>query len=322
MKTKASPNVLRKRFFAASTIIAIAITALGFTITPASAALFVSSEPTATVGQYDATTGATISTNFIPGFQHPWSMALSDTALFVAEHQFNTSTIGKFDPVTGTASTNWISPTGVRLPSGLALSGNTLYIADAVSARIGQYDATTGATINANFITGLAGPYGLLVAGNALYVSNPGTLQVFGKYDATTGAAIAGFNSSSSPGDSYAMALYGNYLYATNTQTNSVGQYDATTGATINANFITGLNYPEGLAVSENYLYVSNYLGGTVGQYDAATGVAINTNFITGLTYPSGLAVNSSVPEPSATLLGIVGFAALLRRRFRNDRRA
>ena len=53
-----------------------------------------------------------------------------------------------------------------------------------------QYSATTGALINANFITtGLTYPATLAVSGNNLFVSNfQGT--TVGEYDATTGAAI------------------------------------------------------------------------------------------------------------------------------------
>jgi hypothetical protein len=38
-------------------------------------------------------------------------------------------------------------------------------------------------------------------------------------------------------------------LYVSNQNTDSVGEYNATTGAPINADFITGLNSPAGLAV-------------------------------------------------------------------------
>jgi hypothetical protein len=54
-----------------------------------------------------------------------------------------------------------------------------------------------------------------------------------------------------------------------------VGEYNATTGAAINANFITGLNYPTGLAVSGNILFVASRNRGTVEEYNATTGAAI-----------------------------------------------
>jgi hypothetical protein len=38
-------------------------------------------------------------------------------------------------------------------------------------------------------------------------------------------------------------------LYVAQASANIVSEYDAKTGAPINANFITGLNFPDGLAV-------------------------------------------------------------------------
>ena len=126
---------------------------------------------------------------------------------------------------------------------------------------VSKYNATTGAAINASFITGLinltfAPDFGLAVSGNTLFVGD-----------------VLGF----------------------------VGKYDATTGGAINASFITGLHDPFGLALLGNTLFVanSNFISGTVnsgtvGEYDATTGAAINASFITGLTVPSGLAVKSA----------------------------
>jgi hypothetical protein len=62
---------------------------------------------------------------------------------------------------------------------------------------IGEYDATTGAAINAKFITtALDSPSALALSGNILYVTNQGNNTV-GAYDATTGAVI---NAASSRG--------------------------------------------------------------------------------------------------------------------------
>ena len=55
-------------------------------------------------------------------------------------------------------------------------------------------------------------------------------------------------------------------------QDTTVGKYDVATGATINANFITGLNAPRGLALSGGNLYEANQTGTTIGKYDANTG--------------------------------------------------
>jgi hypothetical protein len=52
-----------------------------------------------------------------------------------------------------------------------------------------EYNATTGAAINASFITGLSEPEGLAVSGNDLFVVNT-LADTVGEYNATTGAVI------------------------------------------------------------------------------------------------------------------------------------
>jgi len=197
-------------------------------------------------------------------------------------------------------------------------SAQTLYVSSlAYPASVGEYDATTGAVINASFISGLQDfePYGLALSGNNLYVANNygGTV---GAYNATTGEAIAGFSLGglNSP---YGLAVSGNNLYVSSANNNTVGEYDATTGAVINASFIIGLSQPNGtpvagtlseplgLAISTdgNDLYVVNEYGapagvdqgeygaGTVSEYDATTGKAVP-----GFTDPSYFAGDLSGP--------------------------
>ena len=48
---------------------------------------------------------------------------------------------------------------------GLAVKGNTLFVADQRGNTVGKYDATTGAAISPSFITRLEGPFGLAVSG-------------------------------------------------------------------------------------------------------------------------------------------------------------
>jgi hypothetical protein len=175
-----------------------------------------------------------------------------------------------------------------------------LYVSN--SNAVGKYNATTGAPINANFITGLGAPVvefnlfvgGLALSGNNLFVASGGffgSAARVGKYDATMGVAI---NANFITGTSGQLALSGDgtalfVVNSGNTPTSTVGKYNATTGAAINANFITGLGAPVGIALSGNNLFVgtiSNPLN-TVGEYNATTGAAINANFITGSTPPT-----------------------------------
>ena len=62
-------------------------------------------------------------------------------------------------------------------------------MANQINGTVGEYDATTGAAINASFITGLSFPWGLALSGNNLLVANSASNTV-GEYNAATGAAI------------------------------------------------------------------------------------------------------------------------------------
>lgn len=65
-------------------------------------------------------------------------------------------------------------------------------------------------------------------------------------------------------------------------------RYDATTGAVMNGKFITGLQDPVALALSDDDLFIAN-LGGSGGKYKAATGAAISSSFITGSHFQPSL---------------------------------
>jgi WD40 repeat protein len=89
----------------------------------------------------------------------PQGLAIQGNILFVANFDFGT--VGKYDATTGKAiNPNFI--TGAGLPTALALSADTLFVANQ-SGTVGKYDATTGEAINPNFITGLQFPTELAV---------------------------------------------------------------------------------------------------------------------------------------------------------------
>ena len=92
-----------------------------------------------------------------------------------------------------------------------------------------------------------------------------------------------------------------NHLFVTGSGT--VGEYNATTGATINANFITGLDFAparSGTRRQQSPLCLRDRQldGNIVGKYDATTGATINASFIQepnpqSLYNPRGLAVDN-----------------------------
>ena len=152
---------------------------------------------------------------------------------------------------------------------------------------MGEYNATTGATINAHFIGLNDSRHAIAMdALNHLLVADGGTVLPGGQYVPGSG---------------------------------SIGEYDGATGATIDANFVAGLDFPFGLALDgSNHLFVCNDAGGTVGEYDAATGATINATFISSVNELSGL-VFVPVPEPSSLLLAAaagLGVGILARRWF------
>jgi hypothetical protein len=76
------------------------------------------------------------------------------------------------------------------------VSGNDLFTGSyggSTPGSIGEYNATTGALINPNFIEGITSPEGLAISGNTLFVASagPSDLGQIGTYSATTGAAIS-----------------------------------------------------------------------------------------------------------------------------------
>ena len=142
-------------------------------------------------------------------------------------------------------------------------------------------------------------------------------------------------------------------IYVVNGGNNTIGEYTIA-GSTVHASLISGVDDPEGIAISGNDLFVLNYGDGTVGEY-TTSGATVNASLISGLSSPGGIGilgsdlfvvnqstdavgeyttaggtVNASLisgldipvdlaispaPEPSACALASLGMAALWRRR-------
>jgi len=169
-------------------------------------------------------------------------------------------------------------------------STSRLYVSEYGANTVGEYNATTGAAINASLITGLNGPCGIALSGNNLFVVNIG--GTVGKYNATTGAAINA-NLITGLDGPIGLALSDGALYVASSESGVVGKYKASTGAAINANFITGLGSPERVEVSGNTLYIVSADSETIGTYNATTGAPIDTRFLP-LSDVTGLVVSGS----------------------------
>src|SRR5258708_4069479 len=67
----------------------------------------------------------------------------------------------------------------------LPAAGANLFVANFNGNTIGEYNATTGATVNAALVSGLTTPTGIAVSGANLWVTNPNNGTI-GEYNATT----------------------------------------------------------------------------------------------------------------------------------------
>jgi len=118
------------------------------------------------------TGGGTVNASLVTGLESSQALAVLGGDLFVTN--FGNGTIGEYTTGGATVNASLVSGLGAFGPDGIAASGNDLFVVvdnpDSSSARIGEYNATTGATINAAFITGLNGS-----AGIALVTPEPST---------------------------------------------------------------------------------------------------------------------------------------------------
>lgn len=86
-------------------------------------------------------------------------------------------------------------------------------------------------------------------------------------------------------------------IYVANFGANTIGEY-TNTGAKVNASLVSGLNSPNGLALSGPDLFVANSGSGTaadrtIGKY-TASGTTENATLISGLSFPIEMAISGT----------------------------
>ncbi|MEO6847883.1 MAG: PEP-CTERM sorting domain-containing protein [Chthoniobacterales bacterium] len=209
--------------------------------------LYVANLGNSKVGKYNGATGATINASLISVGAAPYGLTVGGGYVYVAFYGIND--VARFTTA-GTGGIDLVFHGALSNPRGVAIdiANNLLYVANFGSGKIGEYNLTTGASINTDFVTGLSGPlYLALDGGGSLFVSNY-TGGTIGKYNASTGiavnasfitlAGVAGIGLDGA-GDLFAVSYDGG----------TVGKYDAGSGAALNASLIIGLTHPLGLAV-------------------------------------------------------------------------
>ena len=215
---------------------------------------------TGVVGKYNINTGFPINASLITGLGGASGLALKNNVLYVAN--YDTGIIGEYQADSGLPlNANFI--TGLDGPSYMVISGNKLFVTNFKNSTVGVYNAITGFPLNAVLITkdqGLDGPTGIVVYKGRLLVAN-GNSGTVGAYDMNTGFPINAqlITNLAAPND---LAILGNFLYVSGYPINldntiapniiasgTVGKYNANTGFPLNANLLTGLDSPWGLAV-------------------------------------------------------------------------
>jgi len=197
------------------------------------------------VGAYNPATGAESSTGsatLISPLNNPASVAASGGSLWVVPDFPASNAVLKFSTA-GVMDAGFANPAGTDKPIFLAADGNDLYVSSYGSAagqgKVGKYNATTGATINASLITGLTEATGVAVADGKVYVASKGPLagsSKVGVYDASTGSAING--SLVLATQIFGIHVVDGVLWVADNGSAAVGKYNASTGAAIDATFI------------------------------------------------------------------------------------
>lgn len=228
--------------------------------------------------------------------------------------------VNAYDAATGALiKANFIS--GFTSPSGMLVSGNTLYVAsgEVNGGFVNTYNPTSGVLITPNFINNSAGLFGQInggaslgLVGNTLYVANS-FANTISTYNASNGTPIGapliygGGNSPELRGPD-GLVISGNNFFVSNNDSSGgwIGEYTLA-GATINDHFI---NTPGigayGLAISGNHLFVATGISGQLGlsgqlgvignveECDINSGAVLNPNFVSGLQYVYGITISGN----------------------------
>ena len=260
-------------------------------------------------------TVTTVNASLVKGLSQPMSLAVSGSDLFVLNT--GTGTIDEYTTTGAVVETSLV--TGLSGARGIAVSGSALFVTDAVNGRIEEFN-TSGSLLKANFITGLGTPEDIAISGSDLFVTD-WTNDCVAMY--TTGGALLNADLVS-PDDlanpvGVTLTVSGSDLFVTSVNyPYSVGEfqvsYTTDTVSVLNADLITGLSNPWGVAVSGSDLFVSNTSAGTIGEY-TTSGTKVNSSVIKSLGSPMELVVvpsAASVPDqPSTALLLGACLAAL-----------
>lgn len=215
--------------------------------------------------------------------------------------------------------------TGLNDPAGLAISGNTLYIAEAFGAnKISKIDISSASPTKTDVVTGLSDPDGLAISGNTLYIAEYEGDKI-SKIDISSATpsvetVITGVL------EPTGIVIDGDYLYIAEYKGNKISKLNLTT--LVKTDFLTNIIGPNGLVINNNTLYFSDFDTNVVSKVDLTATVPVVTQMSTGFNEPAFLnlvgselyiadygsgklykmnIVNQVVSEVSANLGGVYG---------------
>ena len=209
-----------------------------------------------TVYEFNASTGQLFLWDSFPTLTNPRAAVVSEGHLFVLYSLYGYgSTIGEYNPTTGATINATLAHVnnGQQIAASPGPGGTVNLFVTSEQGSIQEITVTGGtATAPTTLVSGLYYPEGIAVSedGRYVYVVNVWTAsdhnhgQIY-QYDTLTGRLTLLVANIPGPFD---IAVSGSNLLVT--QNFTIGEYDATTGATVNANLVTGLQSPSGIAVT------------------------------------------------------------------------
>lgn len=176
--------------------------------------------------------------------------------------------------------------TGLSDPAGIAISGNTLYIAESFGAnKISKIDISSASPTKIDVVTGLSGPDGLAISGNTLYIAEINADKI-SKIDIssatpTVETVITGVL------EPTGIVVNGNNLYIAEYNAGKISKLDLTT--LIKTDYITNISGPTGLVINNNTLYFSDFDTNIVSKVDLTATVPVVTQVSGGFVEPAFL---------------------------------
>ncbi|WP_157776689.1 T9SS type A sorting domain-containing protein [Flavobacterium crassostreae] len=176
--------------------------------------------------------------------------------------------------------------TGLTDPAGLAISGNTLYIAEAFGAnKISKIDISSASPTKTDVVTGLSGPDGLAISGNTLYIAEIDADKI-SKIDISSATPIVE-TVITGVLEPTGIVIDGDYLYIAEYNAQKISKLNLTT--LVKTDYLIGLSGPTGLVISNNILYFSEFDTNVISKVDLTAAVPVVTQMGSGFNEPAFL---------------------------------